>query len=115
MCVNQVLSEDRLYPFEEIHEAARGHDLIRSIMAESDRETACKNAGMMTEAKLRPIVTRRIDSETLSSHKIAKPSEIDQWSKDLKHPRKAGMEALSKINRLRNIYQLHPFDGGTLF
>ncbi|XP_038644638.1 uncharacterized protein LOC119961296 [Scyliorhinus canicula] len=41
----------------------------------------------------------------------AEPAQIDEWSKNLPHPKKGGMSTWNGINRLKSIYSLHPFDG----
>ena len=64
--------------------------------------------------RLRALTSRYTGRNVVHSYKSAKPQDIDQWSKDLQHPRKAGMNIWSKITRLRKIYQLHPYDGVSL-
>ncbi|XP_072349269.1 uncharacterized protein [Scyliorhinus torazame] len=44
-------------------------------------------------------------------HEQIDPSKIDEWSKDLPHPKKGGMTTWDGIHRLQAIYSLHPFDG----
>ena len=111
------LPGETLYPFHEMREVAQTatRKMLQSAMAPHTDSDVCEDSddGMDLNgpARLRPLTIRHAGGNAVYSYKPAKPQDIDLWSKDMQHPRKSGMETWSKINRLRNIYQLHPLDG----
>ena len=112
------LPGETLYPFHEMREVAQTatRKMLQSAMAPHTDSDVCEDSDDEMDldggpARLRPLTTRHAGGNVVYSYKPAKPQDIDLWSKDMQHPRKSGMEAWSKINRLRNIYQLHPLDG----
>ena len=115
---NMTLPGETLYPFYEMREAAQTatRKMLQSAMAPHTDSDVCEDSDDEMDldggpARLRPLTTRHAGGNVVYSYKPAKPQDIDLWSKDMQHPRKSGMEAWSKINRLRNIYRLHPLDG----
>lgn len=77
---------------------------------DSDSE-ASDNDLTTVPPQIRMLTQRRIDGVLQFNHKPTKPQDIDKWSRDLKHPRVAGMDTWAQINRLKTIYCLHPYDG----
>ena len=76
----------------------------------SDSEASDNDMTAVTP-QLRALTQRRVEGELHFSHKPSKPQDIDKWSQDLRHPRIAGMDTWAKVNRLKTIYCLHPYDG----
>ena len=40
----------------------------------------------------------------------AQPRDVERWSEKIKHPRDAGLTVWDELDRLKGIYNLHPYD-----
>ncbi|CAL8237508.1 unnamed protein product [Boreogadus saida] len=39
------------------------------------------------------------------------PKDIERWSAEIDHPRRAGLQPWMKLKQLMHLYELHPYDG----
>ncbi|CAL8348989.1 unnamed protein product [Boreogadus saida] len=39
------------------------------------------------------------------------PKDIERWSAEIDHPRRAGLQPWMKLKQLMLLYELHPYDG----
>lgn len=61
--------------------------------------------------KVRPLKTRHEAKAFIHQHHILTPAETNNWTKDMKHPQKAGMKTLHDLHQQKTTNILHPYDG----
>uniref|UniRef100_A0A8C5CJK3 CCHC-type domain-containing protein n=1 Tax=Gadus morhua TaxID=8049 RepID=A0A8C5CJK3_GADMO len=90
------------------HCSAMGGATIPQIKTTSEEEKVDEKDEIVN---LRPLKKIESGEGRTILYEPSSPKDIEKWSTEIDHPRRAGLQPWMKLKQLMLLYELHPYDG----